>query len=76
MEINTLEFLFVTLWSAGVVAGLYFYLSARSVPSMLVMGGSLAIPVLGSTVAVVLAVDRFRALRKKRKSGADAVPGE
>jgi len=71
LEINTLEFLIVTLWSAGVVAGLYFYLSARSVRSMLVLGGSLVIPVLGSTVAVVL-VDRFRALRKKRKSGADA----
>lgn len=76
MEINTLEFLVVALWSAGVVAGLCFHLSTRSLRSTLVLGASVVIPVLGSAVAVLLALGRFRALRKRGNSGIDAVPGE
>ena len=72
MEINSLEFFVLTLWGLGVAAGLWFYLSSRSLQSILVLGASVVVPVLGSTVAVVLAVGRYRALRKSQGLGKQA----
>lgn len=66
MEINGLEFFVLALWGLGVAAGLWFYLSSRSLQSILVLGASVVVPVLGSTAAVVLAMGRYRALRKSQ----------
>ena len=40
--------------------------------SILVLGASVVVPVLGSTAAVVLAVGRYRALRKSQDLGKQA----
>lgn len=66
MEINGLEFFVLALWGLGAAAGLWFYLSSRSLQSILVLGASVVVPVLGSTAAVVLAMGRYRALRKSQ----------
>lgn len=70
MEINTLEYFVAALWGAGVLAGLWLCLSARSVRSMLVFGASVVIPVLGSSVALVIAFGRWRALQQNRSRAA------
>ena len=73
MEINGLEFFVLVLWGVGAAAGLWFYLSTRSLRSILVLGASVVVPVLGSTAAVVLALGRYRVLRKGQALGkADA----
>lgn len=59
MEINGLEFFVLLLWGVGAAAGLWFYLSTRTLRSLLVLGASVVVPVLGSTAAVVLALGRL-----------------
>lgn len=59
MVINSLEFFVLAGWGMGVASGLWFYLSSRSLQSVLVLGASVVVPVLGSTAAVVLALGRY-----------------
>lgn len=69
MEINSLEFFVLALWGVGVAAGHWFYLSSRSLQSILVLGASVVVPVLGSMAAIVLALGRYRVLRKSQDVG-------
>lgn len=59
MDINGLEFFVLVLLGVGAAAGLWFYPSARSLRSILVLGASVVVPVLGSTAAVVLVLGRL-----------------
>lgn len=69
MEINSLEFFVLALWGVGVAAGLWIYLSGRSLQSILLSGASVMAPVLGSVAAMVLSLGRYRALRKSQGLG-------
>jgi hypothetical protein len=63
LEINSLETFVLVLWAVGAAAGLWMYLSARSLRSALILVLSLLVPVIGSVTALAFALVRHRSLR-------------
>jgi hypothetical protein len=63
LEINSLEASVLALWVVGAAAGLWLYLSARSVQSALILVLSVVVPVIGSVTALAFALVRHRSLR-------------
>jgi predicted PurR-regulated permease PerM len=73
LEINALELMTLGVWALGVIAGLWFFWSSRTLTSALILGMAVFLPVFGTVLAfIAAALHRFR-LRRHEPSTTQAV---